>query len=65
MTILYSDVQPLPKYSPEPLHLSPGTRILIENHECYFKKKKTSQQPFPWSILLSTISLRFLLLDAH
>ena len=31
MTILYSDVEPLSKYSPVTLHLSPATRILNEN----------------------------------
>ena len=31
MTILYSDVEPLSKYSPVMLHLSPATRILNEN----------------------------------
>ena len=60
LTILYSDVEHLSKYSPVTLHLSPATGIFIENRECYFKK--TSQQQFPLSILLSTISLSFLLL---
>ena len=31
MTILYSDVEPLSKYSPVTLQLSPATRILNEN----------------------------------
>ena len=31
MTMFYSDVEPLSKYSPEMLHLSPATRILNEN----------------------------------
>ena len=31
MTIFYSDVEPLSKYFPVPLHLSPYTRILNEN----------------------------------
>ena len=31
MTIFYSDVEPLSKYFPVPLHLSPATRILDEN----------------------------------
>ena len=31
MTIFYSDVEPLSKYSPVMLHLSPATRILNEN----------------------------------
>jgi len=31
MTIFYSDVEPLSKYSPVTLHLSPATRILNEN----------------------------------
>ena len=31
MTILYSDVEPLSKYSPVTLHLSPATRILNDN----------------------------------
>ena len=30
-TIFYSDVEPLSKYSPVMLHLSPATRILNEN----------------------------------
>ena len=29
--LLYSDVEPLSKYSPVMLHLSPATRILNEN----------------------------------
>ena len=61
LTILYSDVECLSKYSPVTLHLSPATGIFIENRECYLKKK-TSQQQFPSSILLSTISLSFPLL---
>ena len=31
LTIFYSDVEPLSKYSPVTLHLSPATRILNEN----------------------------------
>ena len=31
MTTFYSDVKPLPKYSPVTLHLSPATRILSQN----------------------------------
>jgi len=31
MTILYSDMEPLSKYSPATLHLFPATRILDEN----------------------------------
>ena len=31
MTIFYSDVEPLSKYSPVMSHLSPATRILNEN----------------------------------
>ena len=31
MTIFYSDVEPLSKYSPVTIHLSPTTRILSEN----------------------------------
>ena len=31
MTIFYSDMEPLSKYSPVTLHLSPSTRILNEN----------------------------------
>ena len=31
MTIFYSDVKPLSKYSPVTLHLSPATRILNQN----------------------------------
>ena len=31
MTILNSDVEPLSKYSPVTLHLSPATRILNDN----------------------------------
>ena len=33
MTIFYSDMEPLSKYSPAMLHLSPVTRILSENPE--------------------------------
>ena len=33
MTIFCSDMQPLSKYSPAMLHLSPVTRILSENPE--------------------------------
>ena len=33
MTILYSDVEPLSKYSPVTLHLSPATRILTDNSD--------------------------------
>ena len=40
LTILYSDVERLSKYSPVTLHLSPATGIFIENHECYLKKKQ-------------------------
>ena len=36
LTILYSDVERLSKYSPVTLHLSPATGIFIENCECYF-----------------------------
>ena len=63
MTILYSDMELLSKCSPVTLHLSPVTRILNENPGCYFENK--SQQQFPWSILLSTMSLSFQLFDAH
>ena len=42
LTILYSDVERLSKYSPVTLHLSPSTGIFIENRECYFKKKQVS-----------------------
>ena len=35
MTILYSDVEPLSKYSSVMLHLSPATRILNENPETW------------------------------
>jgi len=31
MTIFYSDMEPLSKYSPVTLHLSPATTILSEN----------------------------------
>ena len=31
MTIIYSDLEPLSKYSPVILHLFPATRILNEN----------------------------------
>ena len=34
MTIFYSDMEPLSKYSPVMLHLSPTTRILNENPGC-------------------------------
>ena len=33
MTILNSDVEPLSKYSPVTLHLSPATRILNDNSD--------------------------------
>ena len=33
MTIFGSDMEPLPKYSPETLHLSAATSILSENPE--------------------------------
>ena len=33
MTIFHSDMEPLSKYSPSMLHLSPVTRILSENPE--------------------------------
>ena len=36
LTILYSDVERLSKYSPVTLHLSPATGIFIEKCECYF-----------------------------
>ena len=31
MSILYSEVEPLSKYSPVMLHLSPATKILNDN----------------------------------
>ena len=31
MTVIYSDLEPLSKYSPVMLHLSPTTKILKEN----------------------------------
>jgi len=35
MTIFYSDVEPLSKYSPVTLHLSSAARILNENPGVY------------------------------
>ena len=38
MTILYSDVEPLSKFSPVALNLSPATRILNENPDGLLQK---------------------------
>ena len=38
MTILYSDVETLSKFSPVTLHLSPATRILNENPDSVLQK---------------------------
>jgi len=40
MTILYSEVEPLSKYAPVTLHLSPATRILNENPAVVFYLSK-------------------------
>ena len=37
MTIFYSDTEPLSKYSPVTLHLSPVTRILGENPDLIYR----------------------------
>ena len=37
MTIFYSDMEPLSKYSPVTLHLSSVTRILGENPDLIYK----------------------------
>ena len=38
MTVFYSGVEPLSKYSPVMLHLSPASRILNENPAFSYKK---------------------------
>ena len=46
MTIFDSDVEPLSKYSPVMLHLSPATRILNENPE-WFKADPSAAEQVP------------------
>ena len=49
MTTFYSDVKPLPKYSPVTLHLSPATRILSQNPGMGKKLQIQLWKPlFPW-----------------
>ena len=47
MTISYSDVELLSKYSPVMLNLSPATRILSENPVCILVAKMCDQ-PSVW-----------------
>ena len=54
LTILYSDVEHLSKYSPVTLHLSPATRILIENRERYLKNSNNTS---------TTISMAYTLIN--
>ena len=39
LTDFYSDMEPLSKYSPVTLHLSPATRILNENLAYYYESQ--------------------------
>ena len=61
MTIFYSDVEPLSKYSPVMLHLSPTTRILNENSVGTCRAVSMGQgQQFPPLVAMSVPPANFI-----